>query len=110
MHMLAARYGTLSAGKVYVSELRPDFRARCLGSITANASYRADGTVICTQNVTADGSPSARSEHIHIPPGYSSFPSGHAQTSFVFSTFASLYALWCLHGHQARGSCYCRFA
>jgi membrane-associated phospholipid phosphatase len=69
--------------KVVVSEPRPDFKVRCLGSDpTVPPTYDTHGNVICTGAAAL------------ILDGRSSFPSGHASSSMSSGMFGTLYLLW----------------
>jgi len=76
--------------KKWVSEPRPDFRERCLGSINATAQYGPDGAIVCTGNA-AD-----------IEDGRYAFPSGHASASAAVGMYASCYFVWLVYLRAAR--------
>jgi len=69
-------------GKRWAAEPRPDFLARCIGSVDGNATFSADGSIICTHA---------------IGDGRESFPSGHSSGSVCIGTFSSFYFLYLIY-------------
>ena len=66
---------------------RPDFRSRCVGSVSGPVNVTANGDIICN---TFDVD------------GYQSFPSGHSSSAAVLSLFTSMYLFWILFVRSAR--------
>jgi len=71
--------------KVLVSEPRPDFKARCLGSVTANATVDENGYIICTGDAAL------------VQDGRESFPSGHASSAMCTGMFGTMYLIWLMY-------------
>lgn len=70
---------------------RPDFYARCFGSVTAPAVYGPSGNVQCTGSAS------------NLKQGYKSFPSGHASWSFAGLGYLSMYLAGKLGFFDKRG-------
>lgn len=69
--------------KIFVSEPRPDFKFRCLGTdSTTEPTVDADGNIVCTGSSTL------------VQEGRVSFPSGHASSSMSTGMFGTLYIIW----------------